>query len=264
MKRSAFFWGAVIILLGALLLLQNFGILNFSIWPVFWATLLILLGLWFILAPVISKRVADVVEEAQIPYESASSMKVEMHHGAGRVVLNPLDNPSFVMTGKFIGGLEKSLEHQGDQLVLKMRTPSGPWTIGPWWGGRGLEWDFALTSQLPLDLVLKTGASEAILNLEKLNVKSIVVDTGASSTEIHMPASAGVTSLKMTTGAASMKVYIPEGVAARIKVSSGLSGINIASRFPKTGEYYESLDFASAVNKAEITVDTGVASLEIM
>jgi hypothetical protein len=53
-------------------------------------------------------------------------------------------------------------------------------------------------------------------------------------------------------------------VAARIFVKSGLSGITVdQARFNRIGENYESPDYATAANKMEINVETGVGSVDI-
>ena len=51
MRRQGLFWGSVILLLGALLLLQTLGVFSFNVWGVFWALFLIFLGVWFLFDP---------------------------------------------------------------------------------------------------------------------------------------------------------------------------------------------------------------------
>jgi len=42
------FFGLILILIGTLFLLQNLGLLPVGIWSIFWPSLLILLGIYFI------------------------------------------------------------------------------------------------------------------------------------------------------------------------------------------------------------------------
>jgi hypothetical protein len=57
---------------------------------------------------------------------------------------------------------------------------------------------------------------------------------------------------------------VPTGVAAQIKVTSALSGVRVnAARFPKSGDVFRSADWENASNKIEITVETGVGSIDI-
>ena len=85
------------------------------------------------------------------------------------------------------------------------------------------------------------------------------------STDLRLPERAGFTRAEVHAGAASIKIYVPQGVAARINVKSGLSGINIDSmRFPPAGNgFYQSADYASAANRAEIYIETGVGSIDV-
>ena len=49
MKRSNLFWGSAIVLLGAILLASNLGIIQGNVWVFFWPALVILAGVWFLL-----------------------------------------------------------------------------------------------------------------------------------------------------------------------------------------------------------------------
>ena len=70
--------------------------------------------------------------------------------------------------------------------------------------------------------------------------------------------------MKVESGVASVKITIPQGVGASIKVESGLAGINIDStRFTRDGDNYRSADYATAVNKIDLDVETGVGSVDV-
>jgi predicted membrane protein len=127
-----------------------------------------------------------------------------------------------------------------------------------------LDWDFNLNPSVPLILRLETGASESRLSLTDLQVRELHLKTGASSTTIDLPASAGFTRVTVESGAASVKIRVPQSVAAAIQVKSALAGIRVdTSRFPRAGAGYASTDYAEAANKVDIYVETGVGSVEI-
>ena len=136
-----------------------------------------------------------------------------------------------------------------------------PWRRG--WAGM-LDWDFGLNPGVPLSLRLETGASEARLVLGDLQVRELLLKTGASSTTIDLPSRAGHTRVTVESGAAAVKIRVPQGVAASIVVRSTLAGVHVdRTRFPESAAGYRSPDFDSAPNKAEIFVETGVGSVEI-
>ena len=136
-------------------------------------------------------------------------------------------------------------------------------TMMPWtWGAR--EWDFGLSRDVAWQLHFEMGASDTQVDLTDLRVTDLEVETGASNTKIILPSNAGHTHVDLSGGAASVRFEVPEGVAARIQVDSGLAAIDInRERFPRVGGYYKSTDYETAVNKVDINADFGAGSLSI-
>ena len=133
-----------------------------------------------------------------------------------------------------------------------------PWT----WGAR--EWKFGLSKQISWQLHFEMGASDTQVDLTDLRVTDLEIDTGASNTKVIMPAKAGQTHVDLSGGAASVLFEVPEGVAAKIQVDSGLASIDInRDRFPRVGNYYKSADYETAENKVDISADFGAGSLVI-
>ena len=99
---------------------------------------------------------------------------------------------------------------------------------------------------------IDSGASSSTLDLTDLKVVDLDIDTGASSTEVNLPANAGNTRVDIDSGASSQSLHIPTGVAARIRVKSGIASVNVDSnRFPSLeGGLYQSADYATAANRA--------------
>ncbi len=64
---------------------------------------------------------------------------------------------------------------------------------------------------------------------------------------------------------AAVHVLVPGGVAARIHTAAGLAGVAVdTGRFPRSGEHrYESPDYATAANRADIDIEAGMGSIEI-
>jgi hypothetical protein len=264
MKRSSFFWGSVIVLLGAVLLLNNMHLLVFNVWAFFWPALLILLGVWFLLGPTWQKKNLDTIQST-IPLQDSTAAEIEFHHGAGRLEINASARPGELVNGWFTGGVDSEIHRDGGLTRLKLQNRSDIPFEGPWrTGSHGFEWVVGLSPEIPLKLAFKTGASESVLDLSQLKVTNLSVETGASSTEITLPANASMTSAQVKSGVAAVKMHIPAGVGARIHIKSGLSGINVdTARFVRDGEDYVSTDYASALNKLDLAVDTGVGSVDI-
>lgn len=228
---------------------------------------LIVLGLWILWGILLGEPSAETKEVA-IPLEGAAQAHVRIHHGAGRLRVAAGADPGDLLTGEFAGGLDHRVKREGDTLDVAMRVPAGwgPHFVVPWvWGpGRMLDWSLVLNGEVPLSLDLETGASDARLDLSNLRVTDLRLETGASATDVTMPAHAGYTRAVIRSGAASLAIRVPPGVAARIRVGGGLAGISVdRNRFPREGGMYRSQDYDTAPNKADVDVETGVGSINI-
>ena len=251
MKRWNFIIGALLVILGVFALLQvglNVIGINFRIWWLFWPLVLIGVGVW-IVAGVSRGSSASALpaEHAEVPLEGARDAAVTVRHGAGRLTVGAGAGQAQLLSGSFGGGLDVSRSMDNGRLRVEM-----------------LDWDFTLNPSIPLSLRLETGASESRLSLGDLNVRELVLKTGASSTTVELPKSAGFTRMSVESGAAAVRIRVPQGVAASISVRSALAGVHVdTARFPRSGSGYASTDYGSAANKVEISVDTGVGSIEI-
>lgn len=268
MNRGGIFWGLVFVLVGGLLLVDNlFPSLfrNVSIWNLIWPAMLVVLGVWFLLGPTIGRK--DLKTElVSFPLGSAAEAKIHFQHGGGRLTLRGGTAPGTLVSGTAVGGIDVETRSSGSLLDVRLKArPSIYWMGFPAVSAsHGYEWILALTHEVPLSLEFETGASESTIDLHDLKVRQVEVKTGASSTELTLPAAAGETRVKVASGVASVKINVPQGVAGRIKVQSGLADIRIdTARFPNMGGYYETPGYAGAQNKADIFIETGVASVDI-
>jgi hypothetical protein len=266
MSKSNLFWGLILILLGVLLLLNSLGLLSVNVWSLIGPLALIAFGLWVLWGVFVGSPSAET-EEATISLEGAGRARVRIRHGAGRLHVDGSAGPGELVAGTFGGGLDHRVRREGDRLDVEMRTPphSFPFLMMPWWGLRGgLDWSLGLNSEIPLSLDLETGASDARLDLAGLRVTDLRLQTGASATRLTLPASAGHTRAEIHSGAASVSIRVPEGVAARVRIKSGLAGITVdRSRFPRTGDTYQSADYDTAPNRVDLDVETGVGSVDV-
>ncbi len=265
MRPWSFIVGIVLILIGVFFILNVVAGIGWLFWPV----ILIGAGLWLISR--FGRGPASVQrEQASVPREGAREAAITVRHGAGRLLIGGglAAAEDLLLAGTFGGGLEASRRREGDRLVVDMRVKDRdvshyifPWARG--WGGL-LDWDFTLATGVQLALNLETGASESRLSLTDLQVRELRIKTGASSTTVDLPASAGLTRVMVESGAAAVRLRVPTGVAASIQVRSALAGIHVDRvRFPQSGGGYRSSDYDTAPNKVEIFIETGVGSVDV-
>jgi hypothetical protein len=268
MRRGTVVWGAALVLLGVLLLLQNTGLLDIDAWGLIWPLLLVAGGAWIVWSVLAGPAGGGVTEQAAIPLEGASRARLRVHHGAGRLRVDSSAAPGSLASGTFLGGMNHKSTRSDDEILVEMRPPSAtfapvavPWL---WFTYRGMEWDVGLAPDIPLHLDFRTGAGESRIDLTDLKVEELRLQTGASSTVVDLPGRAGFTRVSVSGGLASIKLRVPEGVAARISASGGLADISVdRERFPRQGRFYQSPNYETAENKVEIRAETGLGSLSI-
>lgn len=268
MRSGRLFWAVVLIVLGFLFLGANLGLLSTNVWRLFWPAFLVLLGVWFLVGSSLKGSSGLEMEEATVDLGNAQSASVTVKHGAGQLNLSGSAGAGKLVSGSFANGLDARVQDVGGRLQVVLQPPSRvfPDVIFPvgWVSGRGLAWDFSLTKEIPLDLIFEIGAVDAHLDLTDLKIKDLALKTGASSTEIKLPAAAGSTYFKVEAGAASVDITVPQGVAARIESKSGLASVEVdQSRFPKVNGIYQSPDYEGAENKVDIRIESGMASVEV-
>ena len=267
MGKNRMFWAILLVGLGLLFLANNLGLMSINVWSLFWPVFLILLGIWFLLGNAMGSS-EMVLEEGSIDLAGAERASVQVKHGAGQLTVNSSAESGTLASGTFAYGLDARVKQDGNQLnvVMKPKTPVFPDVLLPWnWvTGKGLEWNFGFTKEIPLNLVFEIGAVDAHLNLSDLQVKDLRLKTGASATDLTLPASAGMTQVKIEAGVASVNIHIPDGVAARVEAEAGLASVSVdQNRFPKVNGYYQSAGYEDAENKLDIRIETGLGSIEI-
>jgi len=260
--RGSLFWGLVLIVLAGLLLLHQLGWLTGDIFGYFWPVVVILFGIWLLIGALTRGRNTTEGQTVSIPLENARSARIKLDHGAGRLNVRGGASATEVLKGVFGSEVEYKSRLEADQLEVKVRNSPHFWA---WYPGQSLDWDIYLNGNVPLNLKIDSGASSSTLDLSDLKVVDLDIDTGASSTEVVLPANAGNTRVDIDTGASSLNVRIPTGVAARIRVKSGVASVNVDSnRFPRIeGGLYQSADYATAANRADVTINAGVGSIEV-
>lgn len=264
MKTKSVFWGGLFVLAGTLLLLNNLGFLNINVWKLIWPTFIIAMGVWTLWTATRGPDAFDI-EDVSIPLDGTKQGKMSLAFGAGQVHVNANAGDDELLNGRFVGGVEYHTTKDDDFTDLSLKNSSTDFiqTIMPWtWGAR--EWKFGLSKLISWQLHFEMGASDMQIDLTDLRVEELEIDTGASNTKILLPANAGHTHVDLSGGAASIVFEVPEGVAARIQVDSGLASIDInRDRFPRVGGYYKSDDYDTAANKVDINADFGAGALSI-
>jgi cell division protein FtsI (penicillin-binding protein 3) len=112
------------------------------------------------------------------------------------------------------------------------------------------------------DLTLSIDRRVQYLTYREL--KRALLETGASSVNMTLPAR-GASILDVEAGAASVNIRVPDTTAARIRVEEGVTAMNVdTTRFPRlNSDLYQSANFDSATDRAEINIEGGLGSITV-
>jgi hypothetical protein len=283
--------GAIILIaVGVLLLLQTTGVVAWDVWASlwrFWPVILIVIGINILLgrrAPAVAAAIAllllggviagaivmhstgvgRVASAEDVPLGSTKAANVSVKFGAGDLTIAalPIQSP-LLMQGAFNtpgGAAQVTTSSAGDHTSVRVRSPNARW----FGSTASAQWQITLNQAVQIALELDAGAADLNLDLRDLKVTALDIDVGASDLELILPAYAGHLTMNVNAGASDITLTVPDGVAARVTRTSGVASFTVdTQRFPQSGNRYESPDFASATNRADIQMTVGAASVRI-
>lgn len=259
MRRDSIFWGTLLILGGVLLFLQTQGFIS-NVFRYLWPLALILVGGWIILN-VYWPADHSTMETFSFPLGAARSARVHLAHGAGQVEISGGAPTGQALVGSAAVGMNRQSHMDGDRLEVKVE--AGP-SFVPWIGPSQGVWRFQLTQEIPVSVIVESGASSLNINLRDVLATRLQLKTGASSSEVTVPAR-GASLVDVEAGVASVYIRVPEGTAARIRAKEGVNSVNVdTNRFPRLESgYYQSANFDTASDRTEINIESGLGSITV-
>ena len=302
-RRGSVVWPLLLIAIGSIFLLQNLGLLPWNLWGQIWrlwplalvliglelllggrirgaalaALTLVLLvgGVWALMTAPWARLDSGPTERRTFdqPLPGATQASVRVDFGAGNLRLGALEPgdgrlASVVFDGPPGVTIEPRFSLQNGSADLRYAL-SGRHGFGPpsFFGvaNRGMSMQLALAREIPIGLRVSMGAAESRLDLSKLKLNQLEVETGASSAWIRLPEAGGATAARFSAGAASIEVELPEGVAAQVRYDGGLSTVDVQNpRLQPAGErIYRTSDYDTNPNRVDLRLDTGVTTVTI-
>jgi hypothetical protein len=296
--HGGFVWPILLIGAGVLFLLNNLGMVDWSVWAAllrFWPVLLIAVGLdilvgrrfpvgsvllglaliaFLVLAlsgglsglPATSAALqVDRTETISQTLDGAERAAVRLGFGAGEFALAALPAGSDRLiegTVDLSRGEELTQSYESRNgiptFVLESR---GSWSLGPdAFGDSDKMWELAVNRDVPLDLELDAGAGKSVLDLTNLTLRRFDLNGGVGQVTVKLPAS-GRYEMQLDGGVGQIIVMAPQGLAVRVQVDGGLGGVSTQGDFRRQGDAYVIGDPETATNRALIEVDGGVGQV---
>lgn len=295
-RRGGLFGPLLLISAGLLFLLNNLGVVDWSIWRSLlslWPIILIGIGLDLLIGrrSMIGSLLVAVLVLALLfgggwylvqqtaPSGAATShtisqtltgidrAEIEIRAGAGDFRLGPAAGD-----GKLIEGgvslrpnqrLDESFTTSGSQATYRLAVTGPNVILTPTLGrDNGELWDLNLSQDASLDLNLSVGVGPADVDLSRLDLSQLAFHIGVGDATLIFPAQ-GRFHAKVDGGIGKLVLRIPDGMAARIQADSGIGGMEVDDEFQRQGDVYVTPGYQDAENRVDIEVDIGLGSVVI-
>ncbi|HOU14937.1 MAG TPA: hypothetical protein PKZ84_17655 [Anaerolineae bacterium] len=207
------------------------------------------------------------------PLNGAKAAKFDINAGDGNLSIDRLTGGEPLLAGGELQYLEKqgqparTLVAFLDEVTLTLQGGEGeqPRIRFPWAACNGAtEWNIHLNPTVSSDITAHSDGGNVKLDLSGMVVTHVSADTGGGNIDVVLPDSAIDLSVTAKTGAGNVSVYISNGVAARIRATTGLGKVIMDPRFSKIADdVYQSTDFETAANRIEITARSGAGNVSI-
>ena len=126
--------------------------------------------------------------------------------------------------------------------------------------------EVVVNARVPWRIEFGGGVSRLATDLNGLEVDSFRVEGGASRVELRLPKPSGIVPVRVLGGASNVAIYRPEGVAARLRVSGGVTNLSFdGQQFGVAGGEMslQSTHYESASDRYDITITGGANNLSV-
>jgi hypothetical protein len=294
-RRGGLVGPAILIGLGVVFLLNNLGVLSWSIWETLlrlWPVLLVAAGLDLILGrrsiwgsllalaltiavlggalwlseTGIASGQAPRSEEIAQPLGEADQAEVTIDPGIGSLHIEAAsDSPNLVEGTLGLArreDLAKDFTVQGQRAIFVLRTEQasfGPSATG--WAGQRL-WDLQLSPRVSLRLKADLGLGEMDLDLSGLMLEDLDADLGLGQTVVTLPEE-GRFEARIEGAIGQTVVVIPEGLAVRVRLDTGIAGRQLPDDYRCADDVCTSPNYGTADDRVDLQVSQAIGNLVI-
>lgn len=291
---SRVFWGLLLVLLGGLLLLSNFGLIElqlnnlWQLWPlliVAWGvSLLNIKGTWwklvsailliaslglFVLVAIGAGPFANNEQDSQMQSQQieidgsdVDRLNVSVKAGAGNVTIGSQESelPVEAVLQSDFATLDVDSQTEGSTQTVEVSVDGER----SWWGGNFRnDLDVQLSRELPVALSVDTGASDFEADLSSVKLERLAIDLGASSGMVTLGDLVDRLDVNVKAGASSVTIRVPKDAGVRVTLEQGVSSQDLDNLQEKGEGLYETSEFEKATKQITIKADIGVASFEL-
>ena len=281
--------------LGLIILMNNLGVLNWSVWDMLfrlWPLILIATGLDFLIGRrsvwgsllalvlivavlVVGVFLMDVRIEASFstekirqPLGDASGAEISINPAVGFVRVNALGQG----TSNLIEGdirvtrgekWNETFDADKDPIVYMVKSQRIGWvpSLGIW--EDTASWDVGLNPDVRLKLDVSLGVGKSELDLGGLLLTYLDADIGVGKLTVTLP-NEGQFTARIDSAIGETFVIIPRGMAARIRVSTGLGTSQMPAGYSHQGDYYISPEYGTAENRIDLEIGQAIGLIRVI
>lgn len=233
---------------------------------------------------------------AELDGATSAIAKVDFSVGRATVVALPVNSPNlFEANITYVGEYEFEVTGEEEKRIkLRQKDRSFPRAFGGVFSKHhDLEWNLALSRNVPYSLRLKGGVGESDIDLTHLTVSKLKLETGVGKVDLTLPIQEQSIDVDINGGVGKTDINIPAGVSAQIDVRGGIGELNVTIspssgvrveansglgdvRLPKDFEHikgmgnfigangvWESKNFATAQDQVVIDYKGGIGSFRL-
>jgi hypothetical protein len=127
----------------------------------------------------------------------------------------------------------------------------------------GLSYDLMLNPDTVWDLSFKTGIISATLDLEDILIDHLSVQTGAGDINIKIGRVTDQSSIYVASGVANLTLEVASSIGVSVSQKTVISDSNFKEGWHKKGNTYYSNNYDDAKSKVDISIESAVSSVDI-
>jgi hypothetical protein len=294
LNRRGLVGATVMICLGAIFLMANFGLLAIDIWSLvlqFWPILLIAIGFDIIigrrsiLLALLGVLVVIVILVGAVWFsgfntsgsqltaanisqslEGASQANVQINTGVGEIHITALAAGADLIQGTVPQGsgfdIRQEFSASGEVAEYRLwQTGTTAW-IFPAPRNR-IRWDLQLNPETVQNLDLNLGVGQAELDFKDFSIENLQVETAIGNTYLILPAE-GDCQVQVEGAIGKLTVVIPQASGVQLQASSGLGTTNVPDDYIREGSGYRSPNYDQAEYQINLTISNAIGLIEII
>ena len=244
--------GAILILVGVVVLLKNAGFLDVD-WSLLWPLILVGIGILVIAGALRAGAggwggAGD--QSLVVPVDGARRLELSLRLGAGTYRLAGGTASGLVEVTADRPTIASEASRSGDLARVRLSTAIERWG---WDWRSGHSWQIGVATRVPAMLDMQAGAGNFHVDLSTLSAVSACFGIGAAELTVVLPRPTGEVPIRIEGGAASFIVVVPAGVHARVS-TTGLVTTSGPSETP---------GYATATDRVTVTLTGGAASVRV-